>query len=672
MTADFEPLKVDLAHEADFRLGGIQVRPATRQVEAAGVSETLEPRIMQVLVMLARHRGQVVSRDDLIAACWEGRVVGDDALNRCISRIRKLEEAHGAFRLETIPRVGYRIHVAETPDAPGGNAVIASEVAPPRSRATWPPALIIVIAAAAGLVAVLAAITGYIGVRDSRMVAVAAAATVALREFEAPDGDIDSLNLARAVPAAIAEDLTGAGISVKTVSRSGGGDNAAIGASYLVDGSVVKGGDGARVFVRVDHIATGITILSTSMEGKADDVGLFADRLSTDVGRYLSWQGSLRILSSRDPDERAIAPVFVNSLRLLGEGDYLGALALARRGLQLAPDSVDANVAVAIQGMQAIGLIDSADRPALWREAIAAADRAERLNPHHGSIYLARMWTLPTALWKQRIDLLLAGVAMDAENGSTYGFLNALYLSTGQIERARIALAQGRARDPLDTGKMFRQAQTFMVMGEYDAARAAFAELDRRAGREFPRGYDLLVPTSVWWMSPEDARAVRLTPQPPLSRVSAEHFVLLDAIANALAGKAEASGSPAIERVWKACGSEPMESLMRLSCLSAGARLGQRDVAFAMADHLFPDARATLDHPDDETWLAAPAASLNALFLFTPWTASLRADERIIPVFERLGLLDYWKETGAWPDFCESEPASVCGRMKATQTRSPQ
>lgn len=109
MTADFAGQKVDLAKEADFLLGGILVRPATRQVESAGAPETLEPRIMQVLVALARRRGEVVSRDELIATCWEGRIVGDDALNRCIARIRKLGEAKADFRLETIPRVGYRL-----------------------------------------------------------------------------------------------------------------------------------------------------------------------------------------------------------------------------------------------------------------------------------------------------------------------------------------------------------------------------------------------------------------------------------------------------------------------------------------------------------------------------------------------------------------------------------
>ncbi len=64
---------------------------------------------MQVLVALASARGETLSRDDLIAACWGGRAVTDDALNRVISRLRALSRSFGGFRVETITKVGYRL-----------------------------------------------------------------------------------------------------------------------------------------------------------------------------------------------------------------------------------------------------------------------------------------------------------------------------------------------------------------------------------------------------------------------------------------------------------------------------------------------------------------------------------------------------------------------------------
>jgi Tol biopolymer transport system component len=70
-----------------------------------------------VLVALARARGAVVSRDDLIQACWGGVVVGEDAINRTIVRIRRLS-ADRTFTLETIPKIGYRLTEAARGEAP--------------------------------------------------------------------------------------------------------------------------------------------------------------------------------------------------------------------------------------------------------------------------------------------------------------------------------------------------------------------------------------------------------------------------------------------------------------------------------------------------------------------------------------------------------------------------
>ena len=102
---------VDLAHEADFRLGSLLINPPTREVARGDLREMLEPRVMQVLVALYQANGRVASRDELIARCWEGRIVGEDAINRAIGRLRRLSDGDSgaSFAIETVPRVGYRL-----------------------------------------------------------------------------------------------------------------------------------------------------------------------------------------------------------------------------------------------------------------------------------------------------------------------------------------------------------------------------------------------------------------------------------------------------------------------------------------------------------------------------------------------------------------------------------
>jgi Tol biopolymer transport system component/DNA-binding winged helix-turn-helix (wHTH) protein len=106
---------IDLVGEADFSLGASRVSPSMREVVRAGFHEMLEPRIMQVLVALYQANGRVVSRDELITRCWEGRIVGEDAINRAIGRLRRLSEADGgaSFIIETIPRIGFRLVVGD-------------------------------------------------------------------------------------------------------------------------------------------------------------------------------------------------------------------------------------------------------------------------------------------------------------------------------------------------------------------------------------------------------------------------------------------------------------------------------------------------------------------------------------------------------------------------------
>src|SRR5829696_7193106 len=108
------PGRVVLAHELPFNIGMLTVHPATRQVECDGNHATIEPRVMQVLVALGRASGSIVTRDELIDRCWDGRIVSDDAINRVLSRIRQIANGigGGSFAMETIARVGYRLNRA--------------------------------------------------------------------------------------------------------------------------------------------------------------------------------------------------------------------------------------------------------------------------------------------------------------------------------------------------------------------------------------------------------------------------------------------------------------------------------------------------------------------------------------------------------------------------------
>jgi Tol biopolymer transport system component/DNA-binding winged helix-turn-helix (wHTH) protein len=149
---------ISLAEEIDFSLGPLCVRPSARQVSIGESTETVEPRVMQVLVLLARAAGQVVSREQLIDRCWGGRIVGDDAVNNAIVKVRALASLSDepAFEIETIPRVGYRLRLRQRDTVKAAPAVAALAVAPLRpSHWRWIGVGVAGMAIAVGLVTAL-------------------------------------------------------------------------------------------------------------------------------------------------------------------------------------------------------------------------------------------------------------------------------------------------------------------------------------------------------------------------------------------------------------------------------------------------------------------------------------------------------------------------------------
>ena len=70
----------------------------------------VEPKVFDLLEYLIRNRDRVVSKDDLIAAIWSGRIVSESALTTCINAARNaIGDSGEAQRLiKTLPRKGIR------------------------------------------------------------------------------------------------------------------------------------------------------------------------------------------------------------------------------------------------------------------------------------------------------------------------------------------------------------------------------------------------------------------------------------------------------------------------------------------------------------------------------------------------------------------------------------
>ena len=84
-----------------------------------GGTVRLEPKVMEVLTVLSRHPGRVVSRTELMETVWPRVLVTEHTLSRCIYQLRQELGKIGSEAdqadcnpIETLPKRGYRLLVS--------------------------------------------------------------------------------------------------------------------------------------------------------------------------------------------------------------------------------------------------------------------------------------------------------------------------------------------------------------------------------------------------------------------------------------------------------------------------------------------------------------------------------------------------------------------------------
>lgn len=94
-----------------FELGDWEVLPARGVFRRGEHEEHPEPLVFGVLLALARRNGDLVTRDELVGELWDGRPMGDEPINRCLSQLRgHLGDRDRPYQyVETLTRRGYRL-----------------------------------------------------------------------------------------------------------------------------------------------------------------------------------------------------------------------------------------------------------------------------------------------------------------------------------------------------------------------------------------------------------------------------------------------------------------------------------------------------------------------------------------------------------------------------------
>ena len=81
-----------------------------RELQRGAAQIAVEPQVFDLLIHLVQNRDRVVSKDDLFASVWGGRIVSDSTLTSRINAARKAVGDSGEEQrlIRTIARKGFR------------------------------------------------------------------------------------------------------------------------------------------------------------------------------------------------------------------------------------------------------------------------------------------------------------------------------------------------------------------------------------------------------------------------------------------------------------------------------------------------------------------------------------------------------------------------------------
>jgi tetratricopeptide (TPR) repeat protein len=285
-------------------------------------------------------------------------------------------------------------------------------------------------------------------------------------------------------------------------------------------------------------------------------------------------------------------------------------------------------------------------RSELIADASREARRALELDPRDSAAWVALFLQEPTEHLLQREAILLKGIARDGRPAPPYA---ALFEFEGwtlrDVGRPKAAVAffeRAQAIDPLSPPKNNSLMLAYAETGDEVHAQVLLGQSLRR----WPNHPDLrlyrLIVTGVYG-SP--VVAVALLDDPAARPVELPGPAIAAWRAFLRARVAPAETAQAVKLIVDADDHTPLGHEIAVAMLAV---LGRGDLAWVQADK------------------AARQGRLDPGVLFVAKARAVRQDPRFPSLVARMGVADYWRETGRWPDVCQGpQPEPECLALRA-------
>lgn len=596
--------QIDLPHEPDFALGGLDVRPRSRELVAGGRAEVLEPRIMQVLVALARRRGEVVSRDELTWSCWGGRVVGEDAIYRCIQALRQRAQAHGGFAIATVSRVGYRLDEVGGPQSFAGSAV---------------PTLAVL------------AFDNLSG--DPDMAWFSDGVSVEIQQTVARGADL------RVIGRASSFQFRGAGKAARNV-------GAKLQATHVLDGDVRRSGARVRISANLVDCANEITLWSQTFERDLSDIFVLQDEIALAVAAALEL--AFAPMRRAEPVDPAVYDLYLQARDTLGGfagspdmGRHIRALGLLEEATTRAPGFARAWAELAMRRVVCLRRFDRANFPTLTpRAAVEAAQAALRLDPGLGVAHQALSYLAPFGRYREREAFHQRALEASPKDPEVLNLAGQFCAEVGRLRETLDYARKALALDPLYWPAAHWYAGMLDALGRYDETPPLWDAYMARWPDVEPLAAEAIVGAANAgdWDRFEDL--VESSRRRGFDSPQLREFIRYQRNRRVRSREYREAFRQGVRDSLAKEGRVSLRDLTRLHAL------GEADEAF---DHAERASFAHMFEPDG----MPPAGPWAPGIIFLPSNRAMIADRRFVGLCARLGLVDYWVSSDRWPDCAE-------------------
>jgi adenylate cyclase len=475
-------IRTNTTLDLPLQIGDCWVDPDANEIGRAGDTVRIEPKAMQVLIVLAEASGRVVSREELLSAVWPDVVVGDEALTQTIIKLRRAlsDNPRSPAYIETISKRGYRLIAPVRRGATADSAAPRTpELALPkqtparvRQRSPW----LKLLAGAAIPLAAAAALYLFYSASQPTPDADAlvfgeqrqpAPLTVTVLPFESFGADEEQAYLARGISNDLQTDLSRLpGLRLIRASSGMPGKPIAHGARYLVSGSVQRESGTLRVNIHLVDTGTNQQLWSERFERPFGDLFAVQDDIVRRLTEVLPGElanAAREKLARRYTRSLEAYDYFLHAqtlflVRQAGENEE--ARDLYRKALERDPKFARAYAGLAMTYAMDYRLRPSGASSPVLARAFELAETARLIDPEIPEVYWALAFVhAQSRRHDQALQHLRRAIELNRSFADAYAFMGGIYNYIGQSAKT-IPLLRTALRLNPDGGYLY-----FLILG---------------------------------------------------------------------------------------------------------------------------------------------------------------------------------------------------------------